>query len=256
VNLTLQFLGTGTSQGVPMIACPCKVCSSSDPKDKRLRSSLLISSGTKNFLIDAGPDFRYQMLRAGVKSLDAILLTHEHRDHIAGLDDVRAFNYFQDSPTDLYAEKRVVQEIEHVFAYAFSDQKYPGAPEITLHAIDEKPFSIGEISIHPIRAMHHRLPVLGFRIGSFAYITDANHIESMEMEKLKNLNILVINALRPQPHLSHFCLQEALEVIRLLQPTRAYLTHISHQMGCYRDIQPRLPKGVFLAFDGQIVHCT
>ncbi|MDD4032652.1 MAG: MBL fold metallo-hydrolase [Bacteroidales bacterium] len=254
MDLKITFLGTGTSQGVPMIACPCRVCTSVNPRDNRLRSSVFIETENKKILIDAGPDFRYQMLRAEIKKLDAILLTHEHRDHIAGLDDVRGFNYFQEKPVELYAENRVIKEVENVFSYAFGEDKYPGAPDINLNPIENGEFLIGSLSVIPIRVSHYQLPIFGYRIGPFAYITDANGIDHTELEKLRNLDTLVLNALRPQPHISHFNLREALQVIAQVRPKRAYLTHVGHQMGLFEEIQPTLPSGVSLAWDGLVIH--
>ena len=226
----LTFLGTGTSQGVPVISCPCPVCHSTDPHDNRLRSSVLIRSEHTSVVIDTGPDFRYQMLRENVKSLDAVLFTHEHKDHIAGLDDVRAFNYTQKRSMDVYAESRVQEAIKTQFLYAF-DNKYPGVPRLNLHPIDEKDFQIGSLNIRPIRVMHYKLPILGFRIGELAYITDAKYISSESKEKLKGVQLLVVNALRKREHPTHFCLSEALELIGEIKPERAFLTHISHQWG-------------------------
>lgn len=247
----LTFLGTGTSQGVPMISCHCRVCSSQDPYDHRLRSSVLVETDDRTLLIDCGPDFRQQMLREHIDKVDAILFTHNHKDHIAGLDDVRAFNYTLQRPMDVYAEEYVLQTIKKEFSYAFSEKKYPGVPEIILHAIDETPFGIGNTKIIPIRGHHLMLPVLGFRIGNLCYITDMNRIEEQEVEKFKGVDILVINALRREKHLSHFCLDEALQVIEKAAPKRTYLTHISHQMGRYAEIKDELAdRNVYFAYDG------
>ena len=250
-QMKVTFLGTGTSQGIPVIACPCETCASSDPRDRRLRSSVLLQISGKNIVIDAGPDFRQQMLRAGVKWLDAILFTHGHKDHTAGLDDVRAYNYVMQRPTDVYAEKRVEEVLRQEFSYIFSEVKYPGVPEINIHTIDETPFYIDNVQITPIRVMHMKLPILGFRIGSFAYITDANHISESEKSKLQGLDCLVLNGLRKEPHISHFTLYEALNMINELNPKRAYITHISHQLGLHRQVQADLPQNVFLAWDGE-----
>lgn len=248
--LKLTFLGTGTSQGVPIIGCRCKVCSSADPLDKRLRSSVLIRNETLTLVIDAGPDFRHQMLREKVGSLDAILLTHEHRDHIAGLDDVRAFNYIQKRAMDIYAEERVQEEIRKQFLYAFGHDKYPGVPNLNLHTIGEKKFTIQGMSIVPIRVMHYKLPILGFRIGDLTYITDASNITVDEKRKFSDTKVLVINALRMEEHPTHFNLSKALELVKEISPEKAYLTHISHQMGLYTDVQKELPDNVSLAYDG------
>jgi phosphoribosyl 1,2-cyclic phosphate phosphodiesterase len=246
----VTFLGTGTSQGVPMIACPCEVCASDDPRDTRLRCSVLLQIDGKNIVIDTGPDFRYQMLRADVTRLDAILFTHGHKDHTAGLDDVRAYNYVMQRPMDIYAEKRVQSVLHREFSYIFNEIKYPGVPELNIHTIDETPFTIDNLQVIPIRVMHLNLPILGFRTGSFAYITDANFIADKEKDKLRGLDCLVVNGLRKEPHISHFTLKEALSLIDALKPKRAYITHISHQLGLHRQVQNELPPNVFLAYDG------
>ncbi len=248
--MKITFLGTGTSQGIPIIACNCEVCQSDDPKDKRLRSSVLIETGEQKLVIDTGPDFRQQILRVNLKSLDAILLTHEHVDHLFGLDDIRAFNWVQKHPTDIYAEERVQNAIRRVFNYVFARYKYPGIPQMNLHLIENKPFLIGETEIIPVRGLHYKLPVFGFRIGSFAYITDVNYLEKSEKEKLQGLDVLVVNALRKEKHISHFTLSEALQLIDELKPAKAYLTHLSHQMGLHREVSNELPPDVFLAYDG------
>ncbi|QKG79783.1 MBL fold metallo-hydrolase [Tenuifilum thalassicum] len=248
--MKIVFLGTGTSQGIPVIACPCPVCQSTDPRDWRLRTSVLIEHEGINITIDAGPDFRQQMLRAKVKTLQAILLTHEHRDHIAGLDDVRAFNWLQKRPMDIYGEERVLKELQREYPYVFAEQKYPGIPEFNLHEINDQPFSIMGLKIIPIRAYHYKLPILGYRIGDFTYITDANFIPEEEKEKIIGTKYLVINALRKQKHISHFSLPEALELIGQLSPRKAYITHVGHQMGFYKDVSKELPDNVCLAYDG------
>ncbi len=244
------FLGTGTSQGVPVIACGCYVCKSSDFKDKRLRSSVMISDGDFNVVIDTGPDFRQQMLRLDVKALDAVVFTHEHKDHIAGLDDVRAFNYFSGKAMTVYCNDNVEVALRREFYYAFTTEKYPGVPEIQFSAIDSNPFSIKNIPFIPIQVKHLNMDVLGFRINDFSYITDANFISPEEMAKLKGSKVLVLNALRKEKHPSHYTLAEALEIIDLLQPEVAYLTHISHQLGTHLEVSAELPKNVHLAYDG------
>jgi phosphoribosyl 1,2-cyclic phosphate phosphodiesterase len=252
VKITL--LGTGTSQGVPMIGCDCKVCQSKDKKDKRLRSSVLVEHLDTTIVIDAGPDFRFQMLRAGVRNLDAVLLTHEHYDHVAGLDDVRAFNKIRKGDVDVYAEKRVLTELEHNLHYAFKENKYPGVPSIRNNEIcDNSSFSVGDITIVPLRVLHHKLPVLGYRVGDFAYITDANFLPDSTVEKLNGVKVLVINALRIEPHISHFNLAEALDVIARINPDRAILTHISHRLGLYAEIVKILPDTVEPGYDQMVI---
>lgn len=248
----LTFLGTGTSQGVPIIGCHCPVCDSTDPHDKRLRSSVLIEQNGVRLVIDSGPDFRYQMLREGIDRIDAILYTHGHMDHVGGMDDVRAFNYVMGRAIDLYCEPRVERTLRRIFDYAFAEQRYPGVPEVVLHPIasDELPFTVHGVEVMPIRGMHYKLPVLGYRVGNIVYLTDMNAIEERELEKIRGVEVLVINALRRDPHLSHFTLDQALDIIAKTRPKRAYLTHISHQMGLYEDLCRVLPEGVFPAYDG------
>lgn len=253
-TMQITFLGTGTSQGVPVIACPCAVCASRDPHDKRLRTSALVRQGDTTVVIDAGPDFRTQMLREDVKRIDGLLLTHEHKDHTGGIDDVRAFNLAMQGPVDIYAEARVQQTIRKDFDYAFGDRKYPGAPDINLIDINEHTaFRVGSLDVVPIRGLHYRLPVLGFRIGNLAYLTDFNHIEDSEIEKIRDVDVLVVNALRHEPHLSHFTLDQALQLRRKVMPGSTYLTHISHQLGLAAEVGPELPQDTFLAYDGLTV---
>ena len=246
----VRFLGTGTSQGIPMIACSCEVCRSTDPCDQRLRVSMHIETEGKSFIIDTGPDFRQQVLRAGIQRVDAVLYTHEHKDHTAGMDDIRGFNYAQKSSIPLYAQAPVIEQLKREFAYAFAEDKYPGVPEIEVHEIENRPFTIAGVSIIPILVKHYYLDVLGFRFGDFTYITDANFISDEELEKVKGSQVLVINALRKTTHISHFTLEEALEVIEKIKPKKAYITHISHMMGLHAEVEKELPPHVHLAFDG------
>jgi phosphoribosyl 1,2-cyclic phosphate phosphodiesterase len=247
--LKVTFLGTGTSQGVPVIACSCEVCRSTNTKDSRLRSSLLLEINGINIVIDSGPDFRQQMLNANVKSLDAILFTHEHRDHIAGLDDIRAYNYIQQQPMDVYAEERVQHAIKQEFDYIFAEHKYPGVPQVNMHVIDPHPFEVHGIRVIPIRAMHLRLPVLGFRIGDITYITDTNFISEEEKHKIKGSKHIILSGLRKEKHISHFSLSEAIQVIQEFNPVKGYITHISHQMGLHNEVQAELPSNIVLAYD-------
>lgn len=248
--MKFTFLGTGTSQGVPVITCTCEVCSSSDMKDKRTRTSLLVQSEMTTIVIDTGPDFRAQMLRERVQDLDAVLFTHGHKDHVAGLDDIRPFNYLLGKTIAVYAEERVQDILKKEFSYAFQPQDYPGAPQIQLHTIDETPFVVGDIAITPIRVMHKDLPVLGFRIGDFTYITDANHISENELQKIKGSKVLVLNALRREAHFSHFNLAQAIDIAEALKPQQVYFTHISHHLGLYETVEAELPEQMHLAYDG------
>ncbi|WP_295772795.1 MBL fold metallo-hydrolase [uncultured Mucilaginibacter sp.] len=253
--MIITFLGTGTSQGVPIIACDCEVCTSTDKHDKRLRSSIMIEAEGKVIVIDSGPDFRYQMLREGVKHLDAIVYTHEHKDHTAGLDDVRAFNFVQQAPMDIYATERVQQSLKQEFAYIFASFKYPGIPQLNLHTISDKPFNIGQVNFTPIEVMHYRLPVLGFRIDDFTYLTDAKTVTPAEVEKIRGTKILVINALQKQPHISHFTFDEAIAFAKMIGAEQTYFTHISHRLGKYADVSQELPEGIKLAYDGLKITC-
>ncbi len=248
--LQITFLGTGTSSGVPMIGCDCEVCLSEDGRDKRLRSSILIQSPQTTLVIDTGPDFRQQMLRNEVKRLDGVLLTHSHKDHIAGLDDVRAFNYFQQTAMQVYGSRATLNRIEQEFDYAFSKFKYPGIPSITLHEIGANDFVVKDLKISTLPVWHLNMPVLGFRMGSFTYITDANRIDESTKEKIKGSRVMVVNALRHETHVSHFTLKEALALADQLEVPEAYFTHISHQMGLHKTINRNLPQGRQLAYDG------
>lgn len=248
--MQITFLGTGTSQGVPIIGCDCKVCQSDDFFDKRLRSSILIEEKNKAFVIDTGPDFRQQMLRENVKKLDAVIFTHEHKDHTAGFDDIRAFNYVSGKKMEVYASSRVQEAIRREFAYIFSEFKYPGIPEINLHLLENKLTTIEEVDFLPIEVMHYQLPVFGFRINDFTYITDANYISEIEKEKIKGSKVLVLNALRKTHHISHFTLKQAIDLVDELKVESAYFTHISHQMGLHADISKELPSTIKLAYDG------
>ena len=246
----LTFLGTGTSQGVPMIGCGCEVCRSTDPRDKRLRASVLVEHEGQKILVDAGPDFRYQMLRAGICSLDAILLTHNHKDHTGGLDDIRAFNYHEKKATQIYCEKYVEDSLRQEYSYAFAEVKYPGAPEWNVHIIDEKPFSINGVEIIPIRGKHFKLPVLGYRFGNIAYCTDMNHIPEEEYSKLQGLDHFIINCVRRGRHISHYSLEQAIEVAGKVGAEHSWLTHLSHQLPCHEELIKELPEGILPAFDG------
>ena len=248
--LNINFLGTGTSSGVPMIGCHCEVCCSQDSKDNRLRSSILVSSSNTSFVIDTTPDFRYQMLRSKTERLDAIVYTHPHKDHIAGLDDIRAFNHFSQKPIDIYAGANTEEAIRRDFYYAFAETRYPGVPDLNIIGIDHDSFMVGDIKVQPIQVMHHKMAVLGFRMGDFTYITDANYIEPQEQEKIKGSKVLVLNALRKEKHLSHFTLAEAIELASALEIPEVYLTHISHQLGTHTAVSHELPANISLAYDG------
>ncbi len=248
--MKITFLGTGTSQGVPLIACKCEICSSTNAKDKRLRSAIMLETASTTIVIDTGPDFRQQMLREQVEKLDAVVFTHEHKDHIAGLDDVRAFNFINGKHIEVYATSRVQAAIKREFAYIFAEDKYPGIPLINLNEIDLAPFQIKDIKLIPIEVMHYKMPVLGFRIADFTYITDAKSISEKEKEKIKGSKVLVLNALRREEHISHFTFQEAIDLAQELEVEQAYFTHISHQLGLHEQVSEELPTNIFLAYDG------
>ena len=254
--MKITILGTGTSQGVPVIACECITCRSEDQHDKRLRTSLLLETDETVLLFDAGPDFRQQMLREKVSRLDAIILTHEHKDHISGLDDVRAFNHKSQDAIDIYSEARVQKAIKKEYSYVFSECQYPGIPKMRLNSISDHSFNVKGIEIIPVRVFHHLLPVYGFRVGHFAYITDANYIPEESKEKLFGVKYLIINALRKETHVSHFSLRDAIDLIREISPKKAFITHISHQMGCHSDVAKELPPEIMLAYDGLSFLCN
>lgn len=252
--LKLTVLGSGTSQGVPVVSCGCWVCTSPDPRDKRLRASVMVESDDTTIIIDAGPDFRAQMLREGVKKIDGIVLTHAHKDHVGGLDDVRAFNYTSRKPVNIYASEDAQKTVVKDFDYAFTENPYPGVPQMNLITIDHRtPFTVGDMKIIPVLGQHYRIPVLGFRIGNIAYLTDFNAIEQQEIDKIMGVDVLIINALRREHHVSHFTLDEALELSHKAQAKRTYFTHVSHQMGRHAQIDKELPENKFFAFDGLII---
>lgn len=236
-----------------MIACDCEVCTSADKKDNRLRSSILVESPTTTVVVDTTPDFRYQMLRAGVKKLDAVLFTHPHKDHIAGLDDIRAFNFFQQQSMHVYANEMTMKELKREFQYAFAEHKYPGVPDIKLNTISHEPFYIGDIPVQPVIVLHLYMPVYGFRFGKFTYITDANRIDDSQKEIIRGSDTIVLNALRKQQHISHFTLDEAVATVSELNIPNAYFTHISHQLGQHETINKELPAGMRLAYDGLVL---
>lgn len=248
--MKVTFLGTGTSQGVPVIACRCRVCTSTDARDNRLRSSIHIAHDNNSFVIDSGPDFRQQMLRSKIVDLTALIFTHEHKDHVAGMDDIRAFNYILEKKIDVYASQRVQDALKREFPYIFHDFKYPGVPQVNLHLIENKPFTIEGLEFIPIEVMHYKLPIFAYRFHDFSYVTDANFISEEEKEKIKGSEILVLNALRREKHVSHYNLEEALQIIEELKPKKTYLTHISHQLGLHSEVEQELPPNVFLAYDG------
>jgi phosphoribosyl 1,2-cyclic phosphate phosphodiesterase len=249
-DLKITFLGTGTSQGVPVIGCECPVCRSMDYRDKRLRSSVFVEAGDLNFTIDTGPDFRQQMLREGIKRMDAVLFTHSHKDHTAGLDDVRAFNFLQQMDMPVYGAREVLEQLKVEYYYAFDENKYPGTPSLHLHTIDSEGISLKGITITPLPVMHMRLPVLGFRIGNFSYITDANFIPPDTYKKLEGTEVLVLNALQYQSHPSHFTFQEALIEAKKIGAKKTYFTHISHKLGQHKQVEKELPDSVALGYDG------
>ncbi len=251
--IKVTFLGTGTSQGVPVIACTCPVCTSPKAQDKRLRTSVHIQTEDLSLVIDTGPDFRQQMLLSQVQHLDAVLFTHEHKDHTAGLDDIRAFNFKQKQDIPIYASEQVLAQLKREFAYIFAEHKYPGIPSVETFTIENKAFQIKNTTLLPIRVMHYKLPVFGFRIDNFTYITDANYIAPEEIDKIRGTEVLVINALQKESHISHFTLAQALEMVAEIAPKQAYLVHMSHRMGLHEEVSKELPSGVAFAYDGLVV---
>jgi len=251
--MKVTFLGTGTSQGIPVIACECIVCRSEDPKDNRLRTSVLIELEDKNIVIDTGPDFRQQILREGVNNLDAVVFTHQHKDHVAGMDDVRAFNHKFKKDMDVYCTNEVAEALNREYPYIFSNYKYPGVPQVKIHNIENKPFNIGKVEIIPIKALHYKLPVFGYRIKDFVYLTDISYISDKEKDKMRDAKIIVLDALRKEPHISHLSLQEAVDILEELQPERGYLIHISHYMGLHKQVNKELPDFIKLSYDGLIL---
>ncbi len=248
--MKVTFLGTGTSQGVPVIACDCPVCSSLDYRDKRLRSSIHLEIDGKSLVVDTGPDFRQQMIREKIHHLDGILFTHEHKDHTAGLDDIRSYNFLQKKDMPIYGTKKVLNQIKREFAYIFEEVRYPGIPSVIAQEITKEPFIAEGIKVIPIEVMHYRLPVFGFRFGDFTYITDAKYIDDAELEKVKGSKVLVLNALQKTHHLSHFTLDEAIQLVNQIKPESAYFTHISHRLGTHQDVELILPPNIHLAYDG------
>lgn len=251
--MKLTLLGTGTSQGVPIVGCTCDVCLSEDPHDHRLRTSAFLEIGNTNILIDAGPDLRQQLLRSQITQVDAILVTHEHKDHIGGLDDIRPINFLMHKTMEIYGMARAMNVIAKDYDYAFKTFKYPGVPDLHLNPVKDSPFFVEGVEVIPIHIKHLHLPILGFRIAGFAYITDASFIAERELDKLKNLDLLVLNALRIEPHYSHFNLEQALQIIRKINPKMSLLTHIGHGMGLYRNVEKTVPENVIIGYDGMVV---
>lgn len=251
--MNVRFLGTGTSQGVPVIACDCEVCTSADQRDVRLRSSIFINNEDTHFVIDTGPDFRAQMLNNHIQQLDAIVYTHEHKDHIAGMDDIRAFNFKQRKDMEVYASPQVQVALQREFHYVFADYKYPGIPEVNLNTIGSDPFMVGSFEVVPIVVMHYKMPVNAYRVHDFTYITDAKTIAPEEIEKIRGSKTIVVNALRKEEHISHFNLAQAIEFLKAMNPERGLLTHISHLMGKHQVVSNDLPAGIEIAYDGLLL---
>ena len=252
-DMKITLLGTGTSQGVPVITCNCYVCVSDNLKDKRLRSSVMIEVDNQTIVIDTGPDFRQQMLRAKVEKLDAILFTHHHKDHVAGMDDVRAFNHRWKKDMQIYCSEITEKALQKEFPYIFSEKKYPGTPQVNINSIVNEPFLINDINIIPIKAKHYIMPVFGFRLRNFVYLTDVSYISDKEKEKMMGADLIILDALRKKEHISHFNLQQALDLLQELKPKQALLTHISHYMGLHEEVNSQLPENIQLAYDGQQV---
>ena len=248
--MKITFLGTGTSQGVPVIACKCEVCLSKNLKDKRLRSSIMIEFQNKTIVVDTGPDFRQQMLRENVGKLDAVLFTHAHKDHVAGLDDIRSFNFLSKKPMEIYCTNDVLNALKMEYSYIFSEKTYPGVPKVNVNIIENTNFFVDDIEIQPIQALHYKLPVLGFRIKNFIYLTDLSEINSTEKLKMLNADVIVLDSLRKEPHLSHLSLDQSIALIKELNPKQAYLIHISHLMGLHDQVSSQIPKNIHLSYDG------
>ena len=251
--MRVRLLGTGTSQGIPIIGCNCPVCTSTDERDHRLRTSALVEVDGLNILIDAGPDLRQQLLRCGVTRLDALLMTHEHKDHTGGIDDVRPINFLMKTPLNIYGQPRVMKAIRNDYSYAFGPDQYPGVPQLVLNPLQPEPFEVKGVEVIPVKVRHMTLPIFGYRIRNFGYITDASFISETEKKKLRGVKVLVINALRREQHYSHFNLEQALAIIDEIKPERAYLTHVSHRLGKYVDVSQELPQNVFLGIDNQLI---
>ena len=248
--MKVTFLGTGTSQGVPVIGCHCEVCRSLDFRDKRLRTSAHLEVDGQSLIIDSGPDFRQQVLTNDITRLDGLLFTHQHKDHVAGMDEVRSFNFLQKKAMPIYARPSVLAQLEQEFSYVFAKDKYPGVPQVEVHTIENEPFNVQGVPVIPVEVLHYKLPVYGFRIYDFTYITDAKYINEPEKDKIRGSQVLALNALQLNDHISHLTLQEALAMIEELQPQQAYLTHISHRLGLHQEVSASLPKNVALAYDG------
>ena len=251
--MKVTFLGTGTSQGIPVIACDCRVCTSENPKDNRLRTSILIEENNQTIVIDTGPDFRQQMLRENVQKLDAIVFTHQHKDHVAGMDDIRAFNYKFKKDMDIYCTAEVEEALIREFPYVFSSYKYPGVPEIKVHNIKNEPFNINGVKLIPIEGLHYKLPVFGYRLKDFVYLTDVSFVSEREKEKMKGAEVIVLDALRKTPHISHFTMEQAVELLEELKPKQGYLIHISHLMGMHNEVVKELPNFIKPAHDGLVL---